>query len=904
MKPSWTPHSHKDGLSFLKPKVTPPRPPLGMIGRPRLTDLVAKVETSLLTVVCAPAGYGKTTIALAWADTLRHRGGLVAWLSLDPEDDDPLRFMHYVLRALEQPASAHDDGEGARWPGQIGASAGELLSAALNHVMEHGEEVYLFVDDFQHLAGTETQELVMTMLRHAPSNFHLVLMSREALALPLSHFRAHGQLLEVGAHELRFTADETDSLLHANALPATYTHEMHALTNGWAAALQLAVLARKNREEVASEPKSGGLARLSELACELLAHLPAEEVAFLEQTSVAERLCAPLCEAMTGMTHGQAMLERLERRMLLSRLTEDGIWFSCHQLLREVLIARLRSTGRDAVQACHHSASQWYARKSSWSDAVRHALLAGDATQAVKWIEQCAMTLVKRGDLLTLLNWESQLRTALVGCPLSLRLAILWAHVLGAYKPENVRLLDAIEEESHQSAPGQEARIHWECQIVRAITLAQGEQPCSAHKIAEACVRAPQGDAWMVNSIYNVLVLCHLRARRWSDFYASPVLPYREGEHESNVFSSIYRFTLRGLGHFQQLQASAAQKNLNEALQLGMRHTGEPSLPTTLPAVLLARLHYERMELNQAAQLLEGRLSLVPASGFGDAIAAAFTVAARLECRQGNVEHANEILEQACSIAHGLGFAHLEVIMLYEREQLLLRHSRLWEAQACVKRIEQLVAQPHSDADIRVEMTMLGSLACCQLDAAQGRTEAAVAGLHRWHDWAAERGDYYLALHCTALLAVALAAGGQLDGAHAALARYFELAGPHGFKATLLDAGKTVDALLKSFSTTPAARSLGPSAALLLRALTEPGAEPASATLHPHSTILSPRERHILSLIAQEKSNKEISRALNIAPETVKTHIKHIFSKLEVTKRTLAVKRGLSLGILLPPEQI
>lgn len=505
------------------------------------------------------------------------------------------------------------------------------------------------------------------------------------------------------------------------------------------------------------------------------------------------------------------------------------------------------------------------------------------------------MTLVKRGDLLTLLNWESQLRTALIGCPLSLRLAILWAHVLGAYQPENVRLLDAIEEEARQADPGQAARIHWECRVVRAITFAQGEQPCAAHQIADACVRAPQGDAWMVNATYNVLVFCHLKARSWSDFYASPVLPYRAGEHESNVFSSIYRFTLRGLGHFKQLQASAAQQNLNEALQLGMRHTGEQSLPTTLPAVLLARLHYERMEFNQAAQLLERRLSIVPALGF---------VAARLECRQGNVERANEILEQACSIAHGLGFAYLEVVMLYEREQLLLRNSRLWEAQACVKRIEQLVAQPHSDADIRIEMAMLASLSCCLLDAAQGRTKAAADGLRGWHDWATERGDYYLALHCAASLAVALAAGGQRDGSHAALARYFELAGPQGFKATLLDAGSTVASLLKSFATTPVARSLGGPAASLLHALAEPSAEATSPALRANSTILSPRERHILTLIAQEKSNKEISRVLNIAPETVKTHIKHIFSKLEVTKRTQAVKRGLSLGILLPPEQI
>jgi len=884
-----------DDLSFLKPKVTPPTPPLGVIPRARLTSLADRVESSLLTVVRAPAGYGKTTLALAWADVLHERGGLVAWLSLDPEDDEPLRFMHYVLRALQKPLATQDDGAGRL--GQIGMNASELLAIVLNEAVEQGEEIYLFIDDFHHIASVPTQELVTALLRHAPSNFHLVLMSRTSSTLPLSRLQAQGQVLEVDARDLRFTPAETDSLLRANALPVTYAPQLQTLTEGWAAALKLAVLARQGREAVTAS-NLGGLTRLGELARELLEQLTADEAAFLEQTSVADRLCAPLCDALTGKLESQVMLERLEHRMLLTRLTEDGTWFSCHQLLRDVLVARLGTSGREAVVARHRVASHWYAKQANWSDAVRHALLAGDAKQAVEWIERCAMGLVKRGDLLTLLNWEKQLRTALIGCPLHLRLAIAWAHVLGEYKPDNARLLDAIEEEANLADPAQAVRIRWECQVARAITLAQGEQPGAAHRLITACLEAPQGDAWIVNSAYNVQVFCHLKARRWPDFYASPVLPYREDEHASNVFSSIYRFTLRGLGHLQQLQAGVAERNLKEALSLGMRYTGTQSLPTALPAVELAWLHYERLELDQAAQLLEGRLSIIPASGFGDAIHAAYTVAARLECRQGNVERANELLEQASSIAHGLCLAHLEVAMLYEREQLLLRNGRLWEAQACLKRIEQLVSAPHPDADVAAEMTLTASLARCQLDIAEGRASDAAAGLRRWHDLAEGRGDYRLALHCAASLAVALSAAGQPDAAYVTLAGYFELAGPNGFAATLLDAGPSLEPLLMAFATSASARSLPAPARSLLHTITIRGAEQASPAVSCASTILSPRERDILSLIATDKSNKEISKVLNIAPETVKTHIKHIFGKLDVNKRTHAVKRGYSLGLL------
>lgn len=893
--------SRADELSFLKPKVTPPRPPLGVIGRPRLSALADRVEASVLTLVCAPAGYGKTTLALEWADALRKRGSQVAWLSLDPDDDDPLRFMYYVLRALEQAQALQGPGADGDRLGQIGVSTSELLAVALNQTMEHGEEVYLFIDDFHHVASQATQELTMNLLRHAPSNLHLVLLSRVASTLPLSRLQAQGLVLAVDARELRFTAEETGSLLRASALPPTCLSGLQALTEGWAAALKLAVLARQGREGAVASPSLGGMARLAELAGELLTQLPAEEVAFLEQTALAERLCASLCEAMTGIAESQAMLERLERRMLLTRLTEDGTWFSCHQLLREVLMARLAASGRDALAVRHEGASRWYARQANWSEAVRHALLAGAVTQAIQWIEQCAMALVKRGDLLTLLNWEAQLRTALVGCPLLLRLAIAWAHVLGAYQPDNVRLLDAIEEEAHLADPAQAAQIRWECKVARAIHLAQSEQPCAAHELAAQCMQGALNDTWMVNSVYNVQVFCHLKALRWPDFYASPVLPYYESEHESNVFSSIYRFTLRGLGHYLQLDADASKRHFEEALQLGVRYTGEHSLPTALPAVLLARLHYDRLAFDEAAQLLEGRLSIIPASGFDDAIHAAFSIAARLEYRQGNRERANQLLEQACSIAHGLHLVSLEVVMLYEREHLLLRSGRLWEARACLKRIEQLAEQAHPDPDYRVEIAIHAALARCEIDIQEGRIDDASTALRHWYDWAIDRGACHLALRCTAALAVASAQANP-DAANEALLRYFELAAPHGIKATLLDAGPDVAALLTAFSTSPAAHTMTSEATALLHALTGSVAQSTDAAALPLNRLLSPREREILGLIASEKSNKEISRILSIAPETVKTHIKHLFAKLEVNRRTHAVKRGISLGLVRRPQ--
>ncbi|MFC4343317.1 helix-turn-helix transcriptional regulator [Cupriavidus numazuensis] len=256
------------------------------------------------------------------------------------------------------------------------------------------------------------------------------------------------------------------------------------------------------------------------------------------------------------------------------------------------------------------------------------------------------------------------------------------------------------------------------------------------------------------------------------------------------------------------------------------------------------------------------------------------------------------MLEQAASIAHGLGLMHLEVGVLLERQRLMLHENRLWEAQACAKRIEQITGPGHADAAFADDLAIMASLARSHLDLADGRPAEAAATFRHWKEHASARGDYHLAMACAAMRAIASDAAGDTDAAHDALSQYFELAGPHGLRATLLDTGAALEPLLKSYSTGVAVSRLSPPASTLFRATISPHDREDPATIAVAGTVLSPRERDILALIAQDKSNKEISRLLSIAPETVKTHVKHIFGKLEVNRRTHAVKRAALLRLL------
>ena len=389
------------GDLLVETKLLVPQSHRELVPRGRLAAILERASTCALTVVSAPAGFGKTTLLTELAAALAQGAGrhAIAWVSLDERDADRRRFWSYVLHAVERTspgaaASALDLLDSAR------ASHEGVIVALVNELSVHPGEVTLVLDDYHLVDGPEVANDVALLLDHRPPQLHLVISTRADPALPLARLRARGELVEVRAKDLRFTRDEAAAYLngiHGLDLSAADVSSLEGRTEGWIAALQLAAASLRDRDDKAAFISGfAGDNRfvVDYLADEVLDRQPVELRRFLLETSVLDRLSGPLCDAVTGQAGGGSRLEALERRnLLIVPLDDQRLWYRYHRLFADVLRARLLAEPSIDVSALHRRASTWFEQVDETDAAVRHAVAAGDLDRAADLVEMAAPAL-------------------------------------------------------------------------------------------------------------------------------------------------------------------------------------------------------------------------------------------------------------------------------------------------------------------------------------------------------------------------------------------------------------------------------------------------------------------------------------------------------------------------------
>src|SRR5437588_5915645 len=407
--------------TLLSTKLHTPRLRAQLISRPQLTEhLQAGIQGSL-TLISAPAGFGKTTLLAQWREALRIP---VAWLSLETQDNEPVRFFSYLVAALQ----TLDPG--------IGTSALELLQtpqpAALESVLTlltndlssgQTEDFALVLDDYHLITAEPIHRCVTSLVEHLPPRMHLVLATRADPPLPLARLRAGGQLSEMRAADLRFATEETSTFLQSVMRLELSPQEIDLVqsrTEGWIAGLQFAALSLRGRAPshvstyLASFTGSHRFV-LDYLSEEVLAQQPAEVQAFLLHTSILDRLSGPLCEAVTEQGGGQAMLEVLERaNLFVVSLDDERGWYRYHHLFAEVLRSHLLQAEPALVPELHRRASRWFEQHELTVEAVQHALAAHDLERVAYLIEQSALSLALRGQVHMVLGWLNALSEEVV----------------------------------------------------------------------------------------------------------------------------------------------------------------------------------------------------------------------------------------------------------------------------------------------------------------------------------------------------------------------------------------------------------------------------------------------------------------------------------------------------------
>jgi LuxR family transcriptional regulator, maltose regulon positive regulatory protein len=892
-------------VPFLATKTVPARF-RGLVARPRLLSMLSELSTKRLAVIKAPAGFGKSSLAAAWAEKLEQSGNSVGWLTIDSDDDEATRFLFYVSQALHH--ACPDVGAGP-----IGLilennliDPAAILSSLINDLAEIEDDVYLFLEDYHCLSASRIHQTVAYFLKHAPSHCHVVLTTRTEPPLPLASLRAQNQLIEIDAAALRFDMEEIQAFLDSTKPRILELPDVQLLqrkTEGWPAALRI----------VASMPSQSGLdfkeyvhnlsgsqRSIAAYLSEMLDTLPVEMVDFMLRTAILDRLSGPLCEAVTGLSSSRTILASLaERQMLLTPLDNDGVWFRYHPLLAEYLKQRLEADRSLEVPELHGRAARWHASHELWTEAVQHAIAAGASDRAITWINNCAMALIRKGDLFTLLEWQRQFPQELMRGQCEVRLAIAWGLALALRFDEALKLATDIESDIAAMQPC-ENELLYECQTIRSIAIALKDDSERALPLAQDCLNR-SSDPWTANVASNAVRFGHMKAGDLKQFHATPWIPYSVEEDRRNVFASVYRHCLNGLAEERQIRLAAADGHYREGLRIAERNVGPNSIAAALPASLIARIKYEQGQLDEAEAWIIDRVSLISSGTMLDCVWSAYFVNARVASARMNFERARTLLERAENQGIARDWGRLSAGAIAEQARLYLNDDRLDEGAACVDRLERLARKyPAPRPCAWSEIQWYHKLARAHLLGQQARSDEAISVLQQLqHEAEAMQHRQFLICIAIRLSAVQLIAG-KVAEAVGRFRRVLSACATAGVYQTVVDEGPIISNLLQTTRESGNVKTgLIPYINRLEEGLQRAGQDRSTLNFSaPILTALSRRETEILKLIAQGLSNKEIARSLDIGPETVKSHIKSVFAKLGVERRAQAVSRAQTLGLV------
>ncbi len=911
--------------ALLTTKLHVPWPPPGFVPRPRLVRALGDGLARGRVLLCAPAGSGKTALLADWA---RNGGRPTAWLGLDAGDSDPARFWRYAVAALDRARPGLTGRLGPLLGPPSPPSFEALVTAVVNELATRPDdgELLLVLDDYHLVDSGPAHESVTFLLENLPPSLRVVVSSRADPPLPLARLRARGQLAELRAAELRFTSEEAAALLAESAgpgLPGTAVAALTARTEGWAAGLRLAALSLRGHADPAGFVAAfSGSHRfvLDYLADEVLDGQTGQVREFLLETSVLQRLSGELCDAVTGRSGSQAMLENIERAgLFLVPLDEVRGWWRYHHLFADLLRTRLEAEQPGRAQALNHAAAAWCDAHNLADDAVRHALAAGDAAWAARLVERHVEVLLGRGEGATLRRWLSALPPESLRRRPRLYLAQAYGAVMGFQLDALEALLDAADrafavsgDEPYEAPGGQAASVLANVPAAIALLRAmlsrlRGDAARAADYNRQALAQLGE-DEWLMRSFvrWNQAVadwqdgrlgpaergLAEVLAeRRSADEFFAGFLAMRAGYDLGEVQRAQGNLDAALATYRQSLDALGVS---SETAQAGMAHVG------------LAQLLYERNELAAALDHATQGVRLCRQLAFTMPLASGLAMVARIRQAHGDAAGALEAMDEADQLELS---PQVIARITPVRARLLLAQGDVLGAAEWAK-ASGLRPADKPDYPREPEYLVLARVLL-----AQNESGPALTLLDRLLGAAADQERTGSIIEIQALRALALAARGDHTSALGALTEALTLARRHGHVRVFADEGAPMRALLTRLSAARpdsgqqrAAGRIDPGyLAEILRACGQPDAVPSpqrrvlAASPGPAQPLTEPltdRELEVLRLLAAGRSNQRIARDLFLALDTVKKHVTHILGKLGAANRTEAAARARQLGLL------
>jgi LuxR family transcriptional regulator, maltose regulon positive regulatory protein len=926
--------------------IPPPYPKIVL--RPRLIDRLNEGLHHKLTLISAPAGFGKTTLVSEWVAGCKQP---VAWLSLDEGDKDPARFLSYLIAALQTLALSKVEGimpkigvgilAALQNPQQ--SSIESLLTTLLNEINSIPDNFVLVLDDYHVIDSKPVDEALTFLLTNLPPQMHLVITTREDPHLPLPRLRARGQLTELRAVDMRFTPTEAAEFLNQVMglnLSAENIAALEARTEGWIAGLQLAALSMQGRQDTAGFIKSFTGSHyfvLDYLVEEVLKHQSELIRSFLLQTSILDRLCAPLCNAVTGREDAKEMLKILEHNNLfLIPLDDERQWYRYHHLFADVLRAHLIEAQPGQVSRLHQRASWWYEQNGFPPDAIRHALAANDFEQAAGLIE-LAWPAAEEGSIqpAAWLAWVKALPDNLVlarpvlsvcyayallgigeieAAESRLKDAEQWLQLSDTLKvqpeiqsvemcPESSRRMVVADQEQFKSLPAAIAVGH------AYIAQTYGNIPDTVRYARLVLELVPEGDSYRRKQASMLLGMTYWASgdlEAADRVFADYTMRLRaDGNIPDAIGSTVVLADIRSaLGHLREAIGTSEQ-----LLQFVMDHVEPMPSDTADLHRKLSELYLERFDLESAAQHLRiskelGEKAELPVWRYRW-----YFSQARFNETRGDLDGALELLNEAEKL-------HIRT-PLPDLYPIAAMKARIWVAQGrLIQALEWVREQGLSPADDlgylrEFEHTTLAMILIAQYrnDRMDDSIHSALNLLDRLLQAAEEGSRMGSLIEILVLQALAHQARGNITSALLELERALTIAEPEGYVSIFVDGGKPMAELLNRFKAKDGTHRVKEYSLKLLSAFnmqkelhpfgsTHLEKNKPSSSSQPLIEPLSERELEVLRLLRSELTGPEIARDRMVSLSTIRTHTQNIYAKLGVNNRRAAVRRAEELDLI------
>jgi len=899
-------------ISIINTKFFPPRVGNTPLKRSRILSHLNKNNNKSYTVVIGPAGYGKSILMTQLLEEVSSRNEKAIWLNLDESDDVPTQFLSCLLEAfkrVDQELSFHI----ARFEESNGLSNGKRVITSLINFLSNTDDLYhFFIEDYHCIENDIINEYMRFFLINSPGNIKFCISSRISPQLSLTRLQYRDQVVFVGIDLLAFDINEvSEFFLTRNALHTTL-HESEMLrqkTGGWPATLQLISERLKyNGNDIEFIKNFNGLNSIMTefMSSEVFSHLEEDTLSFLLDISIVERFCFSLCTAITGNVNPREVIESpVSGSFLLQSFDVGESWYKFHPLVRHFLVSQLQ--GDERIKGLHFKASEWFGENNYTLESITHALAAGDDKRSLSLLEEKSMVLMEQGFIDVLINLVKKLpQGEFINCEKVL-IALAWAQLLSHRFVEFKYLLSHVKEvvEPAKGHKGESLRAQHAC--LTAVMYMYEDDPKNCGTVLHKWIdTVPENLVLEKALMANVLSHYNMSTYKFDEVMSGQqrAAPYQDKLKNSGA--KVFGLIISGLTKMQQARFSDAESLFCEAESLSYKKPGRVSDFKRLANLLRATIEYYSGNISVAEQLLESNAEALRQYAFIDILIEVLPVLTRVHQAAGDWQKAQRVLELTQYLADERNLPRLKSFLLHEHVRFLLQGG---DVEGASRKLVQWDNTYGSLFDERfTEWVILAKVRFLIATEEFKSAETYLLVLIKNYE---KDNRSFRQLQALVLLIRARFLSGQFEAAVDTFKTALDQDCDHRITQIFVDEFEAMDSFLQQFLALQENKSFMPSfemdqCRVILKSL------PINRrVVNEHNLVLgrcesgetlqeplTRREEGVLQLVAEGLSNREISEKLSLSVETIKSHLKSIFSKFDVSRRTRAVNKARKLGLI------